>query len=51
MVISIALVDMGMLPIQDITHLPKSAREVLPAAGHNLERLQEALASDTGPWD
>jgi hypothetical protein len=49
--ISNALVDLGMLPVQDIPQLPKSAQEVLMAAGLLLERLQEAQASDTGPWD
>jgi hypothetical protein len=37
--ISNALVDLGMLPIQDIPHLLKLAREVLMAAGLFLEHL------------
>jgi hypothetical protein len=37
--ISNALVDLGMLPVQDILQLPKSAREVLPMAGLILEHL------------
>jgi hypothetical protein len=49
--ISNALVDLGMLPIQDIPKLPKPVWEVLPAVGLVLECLQEALASDTGLWD
>jgi hypothetical protein len=49
--ISNALADLGMLPIQDIPQPPKSAREVLPAADLVLKRLQEVLASGTGPWD
>jgi hypothetical protein len=43
--ISNALVNLGMMPIQDIPQLPKSAREVLPVAGLILEHLQEALGS------
>jgi hypothetical protein len=50
-VISNALVDLGMLPIQDIPQLSKSVREVLPVAGLILERLQEALASSASSWD
>jgi hypothetical protein len=45
------LVDLGMLPIQNIPELPKSAWEVLPAVDHVLQRLQEMLASGAGPWD
>jgi hypothetical protein len=37
--ISNALADIGMLPIQDISQLPKSAQEVLTVAGLLLERL------------
>jgi hypothetical protein len=37
--ISNALVNLGMLPIEDIPQLPKLAQEVLPVAGHVLERL------------
>jgi hypothetical protein len=51
MEIFIALVDLGMLPIQGIPQLPKSVREVLPVVGLVLEHLQEALASGAGPWD
>jgi hypothetical protein len=40
--ISNALVDLGMLPVQDIPQLPKSAREVLMAARLILELLREA---------
>jgi hypothetical protein len=49
--ISDALVDLGMLLIQDVPQLLKSAREVSPVAALVLKRLQEALASCTGPWD
>jgi hypothetical protein len=49
--ISINLVDLGMLPIQDILWLPKSAQEVLTAAALLLEYLQEAQASRASPWD
>jgi hypothetical protein len=51
MEISNALVDLGMLPIQDIPQLPKLVWEVLSAVGLILEHQQEALASDTSPWD
>jgi hypothetical protein len=49
--ISIVLVDLGMLPIQDIPQLTKSAREVLLVVELLLKRLQEALASGTNQWD
>jgi hypothetical protein len=49
--ISSILVNLGLLPIQDIPQLPKSAWEVLPVVDLILKRLQEALASYTGPWD
>jgi hypothetical protein len=49
--ISNALVDLGMLPIQDILQLPKSAREVLPAAGLVLVHLHEAMTFGAAPWD
>jgi hypothetical protein len=45
------LVDLGMLPVQNIPQHPKSAREVLSAVDLILQRLQEALAPDVGPWD
>jgi hypothetical protein len=38
--ISNALVDLGMLPVQDIPQLPKSAQEVLPVADRILKHLQ-----------
>jgi hypothetical protein len=50
-VISNALVDLGMLPVQDIPQLSKLVREVLPVAGLILESLQEALASSASSWD
>jgi hypothetical protein len=40
-----------MLPVQDIPQLQKLAREVLAVASLVLECLQEAQASDAGPWD
>jgi hypothetical protein len=49
--ISNALADLGMLPVQDITHFMKSTQEVLTAACLFLECLQEAQASGAGPWD
>jgi hypothetical protein len=48
--ISNALVDLGVFPIQDIPRCPKSAQEVLAAAGLILECLREEHASDAGPW-
>jgi hypothetical protein len=49
--ISSALVDLGMLPIQDIAQLLKLAQEVLSVADLVLKHLQEALASCVGPQD
>jgi hypothetical protein len=49
--ISSILVDLGMLPVWHIPQLPKSAQEVLMAAGLLLEHLQEAQASSANPWD
>jgi hypothetical protein len=46
--ISNALVNLGLLPIQDIRQLLRSAQEVLAATGVLLERLREAQASGTG---
>jgi hypothetical protein len=40
MAISTALVDLGMLPVQDIPQLLKSAREVLPTTDLILKCLQ-----------
>jgi hypothetical protein len=51
MEISNALVDLGMLPIQNIPYLRKSVWEVLTVASLPLERLREAQASSTIPWD
>jgi hypothetical protein len=49
--ISNALADLGMLPIQDIPQLPKSAWEVLSVADLILKQLQEVLAFDASLWD
>jgi Flp pilus assembly CpaE family ATPase len=49
--ISDVLVDLGMLLIQNILQLLKSAQEVLPVVDLVLQCLQEALASSAGPWD
>jgi hypothetical protein len=49
--ISSVLVDLGLLPIQDIPQLPKSAQKVLPVIDLILKRFQEALASGASPWD
>jgi hypothetical protein len=45
------LIDLGLLPIEQITQLSKAAQDVLPAVTFVLKRLQEALNSGTGPWD
>jgi hypothetical protein len=49
--ISSVLVNLGRLLIQDISQLPKSAREVLPAVDLILQRLQEVLANGADPCD
>jgi hypothetical protein len=49
--ISSTLVDLGMLPIEDIPQLPKSTQEVLTAAGLILEQQREVQAFRAGPWD
>jgi hypothetical protein len=49
--ISDALVDLEMLPIQDIPQQPKSAQEVLMVASLLLELPREPHASSTVPWD
>jgi hypothetical protein len=49
--ISIVLVDLGLLPIQDFPQLLKLAREVMSVVNLVLKCLQEALASSTSPWD
>jgi hypothetical protein len=51
MEISNALVDLGLLAIQDIPQLTKLVREVLLVTGLSLECLQEVLVSSTDPWD
>jgi hypothetical protein len=50
MQIFIVLVDLAMMPVQDIAQLPKWAREVLPVVDLVLKCLEEALASGAGPW-
>jgi hypothetical protein len=49
--ISNVLVDLGLLLIQDIPQLLKSAPEVLSAVDLVLKCLQEALAFGTSPWE
>jgi hypothetical protein len=49
--ISDALVNLGMLLVQDIPQLLKSSREVLRVADLSLRHLQEAMGSSAGPWD
>jgi hypothetical protein len=51
MQISGVLVDLGMMPVQDIPQLSKWAREVLLAGDLILKHLQETLASSTSLWD
>jgi hypothetical protein len=43
------LIDLGLLPIEDIPHLPKIAQEVLPVVALILKRLQEARDPGAGP--
>jgi hypothetical protein len=45
------LIDLGLLPIEDIPQLPKTAEEVLPALTLMLKHLQEALDYGISPWD
>jgi hypothetical protein len=45
------LIDLGLLPIEDIPQLPQMAWDALLAVALVVERLQEALDSDAGPWD
>jgi hypothetical protein len=49
--ISSVLVDLGMLPVQDIRKLLKSAQEVMPVFDHVLKQIQKVLASGAGLWD
>jgi hypothetical protein len=50
MEISVALIEMGVFPVQAIPRLPKSALVVLASADLILECLREERASDTSPW-
>jgi hypothetical protein len=45
------LIDLGLLPVEDILQLLKTTQEVLPAVTLNLKHLQEALDSSADPWD
>jgi hypothetical protein len=45
------LIDLGLLPVEDIPQLLKTTQEVLPAVTLNLKHLQEALDSSADPWD
>jgi hypothetical protein len=47
--ISNVLVDLGVLPIRDISQLPKSAPEVLPAVDLILKRLEEGFGTHKTP--
>jgi hypothetical protein len=46
-----ALVDLGMLPIQDIPQLLKMSQEILAVTSLILKHLREEHASDVDPWD
>jgi hypothetical protein len=45
------LVDLGLLPIEDIPQLLNTTQWVLLAVAHILKSFQEALDSITGPWN
>jgi hypothetical protein len=45
------LIDMGLIPIEDIPQLPKTAQDALSVAALVLKCLQEALDSSVSPWD
>jgi hypothetical protein len=45
------LIDMGLIPIEDIPQLPKIAQDALSVAALVLKCLQEVLDSSVGPWD
>jgi hypothetical protein len=45
------LINLGLLPIEDIPQLLKTAQEVLPAVDLILKCLQEEMASNADPWD
>jgi hypothetical protein len=45
------LIDLGLQPIEDIPQISKTAQDAFPAVALVLKRLQEALDSDTSPWD
>jgi hypothetical protein len=45
------LIDLGLLPMEDIPRLPKTVQDALVAVILVLERLQGALDSGAGPWD
>jgi hypothetical protein len=45
------LIDLGLLPIEQITQLSKANQDVLLVVAFVLKRLQEALNSGTGLWD
>jgi hypothetical protein len=45
------LIDLGLLPIEDIPQLSKIAQDALLAVALLLKRLQEQLGSSAGQWD
>jgi hypothetical protein len=49
--ISNVLVDLCMLPVQDVPQLLKLGWEVLSTVDLILKCMQEAVASGTSPWD
>jgi hypothetical protein len=44
-------IDLGLLPIDDIPQLPKTAQDALPVVALVLKRRQEALDSGASPRD
>jgi hypothetical protein len=45
------LIDLGLPPIEDIPHLPKTIWDALAMIALALECLQGALDSGASPWD
>jgi hypothetical protein len=45
------LIDLGLLPIEDMPRLPQMARDALPVVTLVVECLQEVLDFGAGPWD
>jgi hypothetical protein len=45
------LIDLGLLPIEDIPYVLKTTQDALPMIVLVLKHLQEVLDSGAGPWD